>query len=100
MKCLHDEDCPFLYCCGTNFDCEHNNVFPLSLYTIIIYLIIPVASGLVNSTGHSMGLFKVLIVINALKYEGVQATMVSQALIVGTALPNYFSILIRKHPTM
>ena len=47
-----------------------------------------------------MGLFKVLIVITVLNYQGVQATMVSQALIVGTALPNYFSMLARKHPIM
>jgi uncharacterized membrane protein YfcA len=47
-----------------------------------------------------MGLFKVLIVIAILNYQGVQATMVSQALIVGTSLPNYFSMLARKHPIL
>lgn len=47
-----------------------------------------------------MGIFKVLIVMNLLRYESTQATMVAQALVVGTALPNYFSILVRKHPTM
>jgi uncharacterized membrane protein YfcA len=70
------------------------------MQTILIYLIIPFACGLANSTGHSMGLFKVLIVIAILNYQGVQATMVSQALIVGTSLPNYFSILVRKHPIL
>lgn len=72
----------------------------MSIYTIFIYLFIPIASGLVNSTGHSMGLFKVLIVMNGLRYQGIQATMVSQSLVVGTALPNYFSMLLRKHPTL
>jgi uncharacterized membrane protein YfcA len=47
-----------------------------------------------------MGLFKVLIVMNLLRYQGIQATMVSQAMIVGTAVPNYFSMLVRKHPTL
>lgn len=100
MKCLHDDDCGFLYNCDSNLQCQHDHVFPLSLYTICIYLLIPIGSGLVNSTGHSMGLFKVLIVMNLLRYQGIQATMVSQAMIVGTALPNYFSILVRKHPTL
>lgn len=45
-----------------------------------------------------MGLFKVLLVMNALRYEGVQATMITQAMIVGTAIPNYFSMLVRRHP--
>jgi hypothetical protein len=47
-----------------------------------------------------MGLFKVLIVITILNYQGIQATMITQALIVGAALPNYFSILVRKHPIL
>ncbi len=75
-------------------------MFPLSIKTAFIYLIIPFACGLANSTGHSMGLFKVLIVITILNYQGIQATMITQALIVGAALPNYFSILVRKHPIL
>lgn len=100
MKCIQDADCSWLFHCNANSECQHDSVFPLSVYTVLIYLTVPFACGLVNSTGHSMGLFKVLIVIAVLGYQGVQATMVSQALIVGTALPNYFSILVRKHPTM
>ena len=46
-----------------------------------------------------MGIFKVLIVMNLLRYDSIQATMITQAMVVGTALPNYLSILLRKHPT-
>jgi hypothetical protein len=98
MPCLTDQDCPFLYHCTEELTCHHNPAFDFSWYTIIIYLLVPIGSGLVNSTGHSMGLFKVLLVMNALRYEGVQATMITQAMIVGTAIPNYFSMLVRRHP--
>ena len=60
---------------------------------------IPLACGLVNATGHSMGVFKVLIVMNILRYKGLDATMVTQALVFGAAIPNFVSVLIRKHPT-
>ena len=39
-----------------------------------------------------------LIVLNLLRYESIQATMITQAMVIGSAIPNYMSILLRKHP--
>jgi hypothetical protein len=46
-----------------------------------------------------MGIFKVLIIMNLLRYKGQQSTLITQALVVGAAIPNYILILIRQHPT-
>ncbi len=72
-----------------------------SVYTILVYaILIPLGSGLVNTTGNSMGIFKVLIVMNILRYTSNQATAISQCIVVGSSLPNFFSIILRKHPTL
>lgn len=48
--------------------CKHSDIFPLSLYTVLIYLLTGVAAALVNVCGNSMGLFKMLILVMALNY--------------------------------
>lgn len=45
-----------------------------------------------------MGLFKMLILVIALNYELGEATGLSQAMVVGTALPNFVSVILKKHP--
>jgi cytochrome bd-type quinol oxidase subunit 1 len=45
-----------------------------------------------------MGLFKMLILVLALNYELGEATGLSQAMVVGTALPNFLTIIFRRHP--
>ena len=39
------------------------------MYPSIVYLLIPLASGLVNMTGNSMGIFKVLLLMTLLRYS-------------------------------
>jgi hypothetical protein len=99
MSCHSDSDCPFLYSCSQQNECFHNPVSEFSVYTVLVYLVlIPMACGLVNTTGNSMGIFKVLLVMNVLRYNSNQATVVAQCLVVGSAIPNFFSIIFRKHP--
>jgi len=45
------------------------DIFPLSVYTIFIYLATGLAAALCNVSGGSMGLFKMLILVIALNYE-------------------------------
>jgi uncharacterized membrane protein YfcA len=46
-----------------------------------------------------MGIFKMLILIILLKYNLDEATGLAQAMVVGTAIPNFISVILKKHPT-
>jgi hypothetical protein len=70
MSCQSDSNCPFLFSCSEQHKCFHNPVSEFSVYTAVTYFIlIPLACGLVNTAGNSMGEFKVLIVMNILRYN-------------------------------
>lgn len=45
-----------------------------------------------------MGIFKVLILMNLLRYDVDLSTVFIQPMVAGTALPNFFSIILKKHP--
>lgn len=81
-----------------NFTCEHDEVWPVSTYTVFIYLFTGISSAFCNVSGNSMGIFKMLILMMLLKYEFDEATGLAQAFVVGTALPNFISIIFKKHP--
>lgn len=57
-----------------------------------------VAASFCNVSGHSMGIFKILILMILLNYELDEATGLAQAMVVGAALPNFISIILKKHP--
>lgn len=78
--------------------CAHKDIFPLEIYPSLVYLLIPIACGLCNLTGNSMGMFKIMILMNLLRYNIGDATAIIQALVVGTAFPNFFSIIFQPHP--
>lgn len=82
-----------------NFLCVHDPIFPLSTYSMVVYLFAGLASALCNVAGASMGIFKMLILIILLRYELDEATGLAQALVVGTAIPNFILIILKKHPT-
>jgi uncharacterized membrane protein YfcA len=86
-----------MYSCVDGF-CSHAGIFPISAYTIVVYILSGVASSLCNASGNSMGLFKMLILVLALNYELGEATGLAQAMVVGTALANFLSIIFKKHP--
>lgn len=81
-----------------NGACSHDGIFPLQIYPIFVYLVIPIASGLCNLSGNSMGMFKVMIMMNLLRYNVGDATAIVQALVIGAALPNFVEIIREKHP--
>ena len=96
--CSMDSDCPWQYFCTSDLKCEHDPIFPLKIYPIFIYLLMPIASGLVNMTGNSMGIFNVLILMNLLRYDVDVASVFIQPMVSGTALPNFFNIILKRHP--
>ena len=93
--------CPYNYYCeGTNpGKCLHNPLFPLEGYPIGIYVLIPFCSALVNTTGNSFGMFKVIVLMIGLNYSEASSTIVAYALTVGTALYNFVSLIFRRHPS-
>ena len=97
-ECYTDQDCPFLYHCNERISCQHDNIFPLQIYPIFIYLLLPIAVGLVNMTGNSMGVFKVLLFVNFLRYENNDATAFVQPAVAGAGFCNFFNIIFKKHP--
>ena len=75
-------------------------MFPLSFYSVLVYLLMGLCASLCNVSGISMGIFKMLILIIALNYNLDEATGLAQALVVGAALPNFFTVIFRRHPTI
>jgi hypothetical protein len=45
-----------------------------------------------------MGIFKILFLVIGLNYELGEATGLAQAMVVGAALPNFVTVIMRKHP--
>ncbi len=86
-----------MYYCA-NSVCKHYEVFPLRVYPSLIYILIPIATGLCNLSGNSMGMFKIIILMNLLRYTVNDATAIIQAVVVGAALPNFLQIIHQKHP--
>jgi hypothetical protein len=48
--------------------CVHDDVFPVSTYTIFIYVFMGLAAAFCNVSGNSMGIFKILILMLLLSY--------------------------------
>jgi uncharacterized membrane protein YfcA len=57
-----------------------------------------VVASFCNVAGNSMGMFKILILMILLNYELDEATGLAQAMVVGGAIPNFISIVLKKHP--
>lgn len=95
--CFSKVDCDDLYQC-LGGKCVHDDIFPLSAYTVIIYVIMGLSAAFCNITGQSMGIFKMLILIILLKYQLDEGTGLAQAMVVGTAIPNFISVILKKHP--
>ena len=58
----------------------------------------PLAAGLVNMSGNSMGIFNVLLLMNLLRYDVDEATVFIQPMVAGAALPKFFNIIVKRHP--
>lgn len=46
-----------------------------------------------------MGVFKVLLFVNLLRYQNSEATIFVQPAVVGAGFCNFFNIIFKKHPT-
>jgi uncharacterized membrane protein YfcA len=45
-----------------------------------------------------MGMFKVVILMNLLRYNVEDATAIIQAIVIGAAIPNFIQLIMVKHP--
>jgi uncharacterized membrane protein YfcA len=99
VQCGVEDSCPYLYFCNPEHLCEHDPVFPLSGYPIVIYLLFPIASAIANLTGNSFGTFKVPLLMDALNYTELEATQLAYPLILGTALYNFIRLVFKRHPS-
>jgi uncharacterized membrane protein YfcA len=68
-------------------------------YPIVIYILMPFCSAIVNLTGNSFGTFKVSLLMDALNYSESAATRLTYPLILGTALFNFFRLIFKRHPS-
>jgi hypothetical protein len=66
-SCYSSEQCSSMFHCQQN-TCVHDDILPLSTYTILIYTLMGIASGFTNIAGVSMGQFKVPILMLLLSY--------------------------------
>jgi hypothetical protein len=92
--CFSEADCDELYQC-IGGKCVHDDIFPLSAYTVMVYVMMGLAASFCNISGSSMGIFKMLILIILLQYELDEATGLAQAMVVGTAIPNFISVILK-----
>lgn len=53
-----------------------------------------------NVAGKSMGLLKVTLLMNLLRYNASRSTALIQPMVAGSALPNIMSVLLKKHPKL
>ncbi len=68
------------------------------MYSLLIYLLLPIGTGFVNVAGKSMGLLKTTILMNLLRYTSSEATALVQPMVAGAALPNVIAALFKRHP--
>lgn len=67
-SCINTEECSNMYHC-TEGVCVHDDIFPLSVYTIVVYSFTGLMAAFCNISGNSMGIFKILILMMLLNYE-------------------------------
>ena len=67
MQCVSDQECPFQYRC-LDILCQHYPVFPISIYPMAVYLLLPVVATICNLGGLSIGAFKIILFMDMLNY--------------------------------
>lgn len=98
VGCNEDVDCPFMFYCTEKFTCQHKPMFPIEWYPALVYLLIPIGAGFVNVVGKSMGILKVTILMNLLRYNASESTALIQPMVAGAALPNVLNVIFKRHP--
>jgi hypothetical protein len=65
---------------------------------IVYFILIPIGAGVVNVVGKSMGLFKVTLMMNLLRFDTSLSTALIQPIVAGSALPNVLTVIFKRHP--
>jgi uncharacterized membrane protein YfcA len=100
IGCMTNANCPFQYYCNNVQLCEHNEMFPLTWFSIIIYIILPFTLTICNIGGLSGGIFKIVLLMDLLNYPVSEATTLAYSMITGAAFANFILLIPRRHPTM
>jgi uncharacterized membrane protein YfcA len=98
LKCTQTSDCPFLFDC-LNDICVHDNIFPVSVYTMFVYLLLPFGIMLTNVGGLSAGIFKVPILMDLLNYTVSKAATLTYPIVSGASLFNLTMLIPKRNPT-
>lgn len=78
--------------------CQHDNIFPLTVYTSFVYLLLTFGVMMCNVGGLSAGIFKVPILMDLLNYPVNVATTLSYPIVTGAALSNFIQLIPKRHP--
>lgn len=75
-------------------------MFPLQVYPLFVYILIPFVVSVCNLGGLSAGAFRILIFMNMLNYPVSKANSLIFVIITAAAMANFFTIVPSKHPTL
>ncbi|CAD8077334.1 unnamed protein product [Paramecium primaurelia] len=95
--CPESLNCGYLNKCIDGM-CIHNPIFPMTLYTAIVYFICPILLGLGMTGGLGGGVLKGPILLMMLDYEQSYATQLSYCLMFGGCVINTFLLMKKSHP--
>ena len=99
ISCASGESCPFLFQC-INKSCIHDKIFPLSVYTMFVYIVLPFCVMLSNVGGLSAGIYKVPLLMDLLNYPVNKATFISFPIVTGASLANFILLIPKRHPIL
>jgi uncharacterized membrane protein YfcA len=77
----------------------HSGIFPLTIYTSFVYLLLTFGVMLSNVAGLSAGIFKIPILMDMLNYPVINATSLSYPIVTGASLANFILIIPKRHMT-
>jgi uncharacterized membrane protein YfcA len=98
INCTSDGACPYVFHCVDEI-CTHNGIFPLTVYSSFVYLLLVFGVMLSNVGGLSAGIYKVPILMDMLNYPVNVATALSYPIVTGASLANFIQLIPKKHPT-
>ncbi len=78
----------------------HEGIFPLSVYTMFVYILLPFCVMLSNVGGLSAGIYKVPILMDLLNYPVNDATFISYPIVTGASMANFIQLIPKRHPVL
>ncbi|CAK84040.1 unnamed protein product (macronuclear) [Paramecium tetraurelia] len=92
-----EQNCEYLHHLQDG-QCFHDDLFPLTLYNSLGYLLIIIILGLSTVGGLGGGIEKIPILIVMLNFSQSKATLYVYVLTFGTNLVNFLMLIYQKHP--